>query len=89
MQELVSKTIDKLSFRINIPIFLAICWGIWVVASGYFNLMSNMALLQAGQNSILAKLDNNTELHKLRDVKQNAFDVRLGKVETKLDMKLQ
>lgn len=85
MHELVSKTIDKVSFKINIPILISIIVWLGVVINGYFNLTTNMTLLQIGQNMILEKLSSNDLEHKLYNDNINELKQEIAVMKAKLE----
>ena len=84
MQELLNKTIDKVSFKINIPILISIIVWVAIVTWWYFNLMSDMKAIQTGIVHIIARLDNDADLHKVIDMRLAEIEKKVIVLETKV-----
>jgi cell division protein FtsL len=88
MHQLVQDTIDKVSFKINIPILVSIVVTVAIVACGYMKITTDLAGVQYGIAQILTKLSNNDTEHKILNDRINSIVERVIRIETKMDIKM-
>jgi len=87
MHELVQKTIDKVSFKINIWILMTIISSAFIVGGWYVKLTTDVATVQLWIAQILDKLSNNDTAHQVLNDKITVLDKRITILETKADIK--
>ena len=87
MHEIVSKTIDKISFKINIPILISIIVWVAIVLAWYFSLMNDMNMVKLGIVQIIEKQWQDIELHKLIDSRIKMIEDKVLIIETKEGIK--
>ena len=87
MHKLISDTIDKVSFKVNIPIMITIVSSVAVVLSWYFSLMNDMNMIKLGIAQIIEKQTQDMKVHVIIDDRLKNLEDKVLIIQTREGIK--